>query len=105
MYIPATGQIVTAADTDPSGNGVITYIQSVNSLNGAGQTQVLMAVAEDDSPQMGNAVRIRAKEAAAIAGNLLGSAYSKWNIVVFIWTIYKVTNYIELFVDNCVGRD
>ena len=73
MYIPATGQIVTATDSDPSGNGVITYIQSVNSVNGAGQTQVLMAVAEDDSPQMGNAVRIRAKEAAAIAGNLLGS--------------------------------
>lgn len=72
MYIPATGQIVTATDSDPSGNGVITYIQSVNSVNGAGQTQVLMAVAEDDSPQMGNAVRIRAKEAAAIAGNLLG---------------------------------
>ena len=48
MFISAGGQLVTAADgTDPSGSGVITYIQPGNSLAG-GQTQVLMAVAEED---------------------------------------------------------
>ena len=73
MYIPASGQLVSASDNgDPSGNGVITYIQP--SMTG-GQTQVLMAVSEEDSPPGGNSVRIRAKEAAAVAGNLLGRTY------------------------------
>ena len=73
MYIPASGHIVTASDGDPTGSGVITYIQPVNSMSGA-HTQVLMAVAEDESETLdnGNSVRIRAKEAATIAGNLIG---------------------------------
>ncbi|XP_065056192.1 uncharacterized protein LOC135684528 isoform X1 [Rhopilema esculentum] len=73
MYIPASGHLVTSSDGDPTGSGVITYIQPVNSMSG-GHTQVLMAVAEDESETLdnGNSVRIRAKEAATIAGNLIG---------------------------------
>ena len=77
MYIPASGQLVSASDNgDPSGSGVITYLQP--SMTG-GQTQVLMAVSEEDSPPGANSVRIRAKEAAAVAGNLLGRKYNRSN--------------------------
>ena len=64
MYIPSGGQIVTAADgTDPSGAGVITYIQPVNSLSGT-QAQVLMAVAEDD----GQGSQLHGKRSANASG-------------------------------------